>query len=246
MEAASTIRQAVSEVASLRQAAQQDPALQSAVRALKAWQARRFAHTYADLLASRTYAPAAEFFLQELYSEQDFAQRDAQFARIAGGLQRLFPAPVVATAVALAQLHMRTETLDLAMAHAWLQHSALPDETQRYSACWRSVGGEPERRAQLQQLLTIGNDLDRFTRVRGLRLLLHMMRAPAHAAGLSALQRFLERGFDTFGAMAQRQNQAQQFLATIERRERLLMDQLFAPDTAPPAALAPGFDWSRV
>jgi hypothetical protein len=64
------------------------------------------------------------------------------------------------------------------------------------------------------------------------------MRGPARAAGLGSLQTFLERGFDTFGAM----NGASEFLTLIEQRERALMQALFdtqpvTPATAGPAAL---------
>jgi hypothetical protein len=51
-----------------------------------------------------------------------------------------------------------------------------------------------------------------------------MMRTPARLAGLDALQRFLEAGFDTFRAM----HGAQAFLATIVRRETALAERLYA------------------
>ena len=58
----------------------------------------------------------------------------------------------------------------------------------------------------------------------GLRTLFKMMRAPASAAGLSALQHFLETGFDAFAQMGS----ADEFLQRIEQREsewlRLLFD----------------------
>jgi hypothetical protein len=58
---------------------------------------------------------------------------------------------------------------------------------------------------------------------------LRLMRAPAHAAGMGALQDFLERGFDTFRQM----RGADEFLARIARRERELAAQLFAGADAP-------------
>ena len=56
--------------------------------------------------------------------------------------------------------------------------------------------------------------------------MLRMMRAPATAAGLGSLQRFLETGFDTFAAMA-RGDGARRFLATIGQREKALIENLF-------------------
>jgi hypothetical protein len=228
--AAQIIRDSVAEVGRLRSLRQADAVLGAGVVAIKRWQARRFAGTYADLLASDAFAPAARFFLEELYSDQDFADRDAQFARIAGTMQKLFPEQVVETSLALAELHALTEALDHAMGVAWMaqqaQGTALSDAA-RYVLAWRSVGQRAQRESQLRVVLSIGRDLARLTRAPGLRLLLKMMRGPAAAARMSSLQHFLEAGFDTFGALAQRKNGADAFLRTIEERESDLIDQLF-------------------
>jgi hypothetical protein len=108
MEAARKIRNSVAQVALLRHVAQDNPALGGAVREIKRLQAVRFGGTYSDLLAGGPYAAATRFFLEELYSDKDYAQRDAQFARIAGAIERLFPEQVARTAVALAELHALT------------------------------------------------------------------------------------------------------------------------------------------
>jgi hypothetical protein len=55
-----------------------------------------------------------------------------------------------------------------------------------------------------------------------------MMRRPAQAAGLHALQQFLERGFDAFATMGN----ASRFLAAIEQRERHWINTLFTADAA--------------
>jgi hypothetical protein len=76
----------------------------------------------------------------------------------------------------------------------------------------------------------MGTDLARLTRAPGLRMMLRMMRGPANAAGMGALQKFLEAGFDTFGQLARQRGGVEQFLAAIEQRERALMDLLFDAD----------------
>ena len=230
MQAAQRIRNAVSAVSTLRQAVDADAGLASALKQVKKVQSRRFAGTYADLLGRGPYIAAARFFLEELYSDKDYAERDAQFARIAGAIERLFPAQVSSTAVALAELHALTEELDQAMAGAWV---ALGDmgqtDAQRYAAAWRKVGRRADRENQLRVVLRIGLEMARLTRTPGLRMMLKMMRAPANAAGLGSLQRFLEIGFDTFGAMVRRGG-AQDFLGTIEARETELIAMLFDAD----------------
>lgn len=226
MEAATIIRNAVARVSALRAAESAQPALRTAVRAVKGLQARRFAGSYRDMLAGGPFSAATRFFLEELYGEKDYADRDAQFARIAGAIERFFPAAVAETAVGLAQLHALTEGLDHAMGHAWLAAGATQGDARHYVVAWRSVGRRADRESQLEDVLAIGHDMIRLTRTPGLRMMLRMMRGPASAAGLGSLQHFLETGFDTFAALA-RGEAAQQFLHTIRERESALIAQLF-------------------
>jgi hypothetical protein len=86
---------------------------------VKRFQAQRFKGTYADFLGDAPYAPATRFFLDELYGEHDFVERDQQFGRIAGAIERLFPEAVGRLAVDLAETHALTETLDHQMAAHW-------------------------------------------------------------------------------------------------------------------------------
>jgi hypothetical protein len=231
MEAAQTIRQAVATVSQLRQVARDDATLRAAIIDVKRFQARRFAGTYADLLRAGPYAAASRFFLEELYSDKDYAERDAQFARIAGAIEKFFPAQVVHTAVRLAQLHALTEQLDFAMAQAWrapvAQHLPAPA---RYVQAWRDVQQRSERERQLAVVLDIGKEMARLTRTPGLRLALKMMRGPAAASGLSDLQRFLEAGFDTFAGMARQSGKVEAFLDVIRAREAQLIALLFDAD----------------
>lgn len=198
-----------------------EPALAAAVQAVKEYQQRRFARSYESLLASPRYGPAARFFLDELYGPRDFAERDHQFARVVPALVRLFPSEVVDTVASLARLHAISERLDSEMG-ACLPASA-PIESASYVAAWRRVGGADSREQQVALTLGIGAELDRLTRKPLLRQTLRLMRGPAHAAGLGALQGFLERGFDTFRAM----KGAQEFLTEVGRNERALCAALF-------------------
>ncbi|MDO8388215.1 MAG: hypothetical protein Q7T13_17700 [Polaromonas sp.] len=224
--AASRIREAMQAVSLLRRARASQPALEQACLEVKRFQAQRFKATYADLLHNPRYRGAASFFLQELYGEQDYAQRDQQFARIASTIARLFPQAVVETAASLAEVHALTEQLDDSMARHWLAASA-PTVQARYIGCWRRAGDRPARFRQLVVVLHLGRELDRLTRMRGLRSLLRMMRAPAAAAGLSSLQGFLETGFDAFAEM----KGASEFLGLIEKRESVWINALFDDDT---------------
>ena len=231
MSAKQIIQTAVDSVVQLRQLAMNKPDLAQAVSEVKAFQARRFTGSYIDLLQTKQYKSATLFFLEELYSEKDYSDRDAQFSRIAGTLERLFPKQVVQTAVALAQLHCLTEELDLAMAQSWLDNPE-PNAITRYIAAWHAVGRRQDRNAQLSGALRVGQELVVLTHTPGLRIALKMMRRPAKLAGMAALQHFLESGFDTFAAMGNQPDGTDFFLNTVKKRESALIDQLFDASTA--------------
>lgn len=197
-----------------------DPELAARVVAVKKFQHARFEHTYADLMADKRYGAATHFFLEDLYGPGDFAHRDAQFARIVPALVRLFPRNIVATVSDLAVLHALSEQLDTAMAQVIHKDDV---GASAYSDAWRKVGQPAQREQQIALMVGIGTALDRYTRNPLLRHSLRLMRAPAQAAGLGALQRFLESGFDTFRAM----RGADTFLNTIAQRERGLAALLF-------------------
>ena len=219
-------------VARMRALRDADPDLAARVVALKAYQAARFARTYADLLAHPRYGAAARFFLDELYGPQEFSQRDAQFGRVVPALVRLFPGELVATVEQLGQLHALTEAMDDTAAR---HLPSLPCNATGYARAWQGTGRAPAREDQIRLTLAIGSALDRYTRNRLMRSTLKLMRGPARAAGLSELQKFLESGFDAFGGM----KGADEFLGLVAQRERALAAALFLPGAVQAAALQP-------
>jgi hypothetical protein len=201
------------------------PPLNERVVRVKAYQQRRFCHTYADLLSSARYGSASRFFLDELYGPSDFARRDAQFARVVPALVRLFPGEIVETVATLAKLHALSEALDTIMGG---ESGDEPITAASYVGAWQRTGRLPQRLRQIELTLEVASRLDRFTRRALLRNSLHLMRVPAQAAGLGELQRFLEVGFDTFREM----NGAQEFISIVGARERALSSALFAADVS--------------
>lgn len=208
-------------VAAERGRRQEAPKLARQVEAVKAYQQKRFQHTYADLLLSSRYRQAAQFFLDELYGPGDFARRDQQFSRIVPKLVSLFPSDVVTTVYDLARLHETSEQLDTRMAVQLGDASLGPAS---YAGAWQQVGEPSGRQFQLDTVLRIGRAIDGFTRHGWLMTALKMMRRPAQAAGLAELQTFLEQGMACFKAM----RGANEFLAIVEQRELLLMQNLFS------------------
>ena len=221
-DSAARILQSLAAVDTERRRRDESPALRATVAALKAYQQKRFAHTHASLLAHPRYGRAANFFLNELYGPQDFTQRDAQFSRIVPALVRLFPADIVATVESLAAVHALSEHLDTAVA---IHLGGAAPARASYVRAWQAAGEPAARARQIELVMSVGEALDRHTRSFVLRASLKAMRGPARAAGMGALQAFLEAGFDAFGAMGG----AREFLSAIRARETALATRLFDP-----------------
>ncbi|MFM7533628.1 MAG: FFLEELY motif protein [Rubrivivax sp.] len=198
-----------------------DAGLAQRVSALKAFQHARLERTYADLLAEPPSAPAARFFLDELYGPRDFSARDTQFARVVPALVRLFPGAVAAVVERVAALHALSERLDTDMARVL---PPPPVDASSYGQAWRTIGQSTAREHQIEAVVEIGLALERQARRPLLRQTLHWMRGPAQAAGLAELQAFLEAGLDAFASLPS----AADFLDTVSRRERALAAELFA------------------
>jgi hypothetical protein len=233
-----SISDALTVVQQLQDTQRKQPALLSMVQAVKRAQCSRFRISYADVLRHPDWSDAAQFFLQELYADRDFSQRDAQFGRIAPAIERFFPQSVTQLATTLAQLHALSEQLDhrLAVALHAIPFIAPTDSAVRmhYPSAWRTVGQPAAREEQVALVEHLGEELIKITRVKGLRMMLRMMRSPAHAAGLEHLQRFLEQGFDTFAVMQRSKAGVTGFLSTVSDRERAWIARLFdAPATNP-------------
>ena len=225
-------------VAQLRASQRADPLHAARVTQVRSFQVRRFEHTYADLLHDPRHGAAARFFLEELYAARSFDERDAQFTRVIPAVGRVFPQEVVHTVVRLTELLALSESLDDRMAHQLTGdgHGAL--SAAGYAAAWRATGEALQRQRQIALTLDIGADLDRYTRSRAIGMTLKLMRRPARAAGLAALQQFLETGFEAFARIGG----AEGFLRQVEARETALAAALFAAPFAAPFAAdaAPG------
>ena len=203
------------------------PGLAARLDRLASWQARRLDATYADLAQSARYAPAIAFFRSDLYGPGDFSRRDADLARVAPVMTLALPSRVIATVAAAMELSALSHELDRALL-ARLDPAA-PLSVAAYCDAYRALANRTERERQIALIVEVGRALDRYVRKPLLRATLAAMRYPAYAAGLGALQSFLERGFDAFQAMGG----ARKFLAVIEERENALLNAIFAGDRAP-------------
>lgn len=195
---------------------------------LRRWQAQRLEYSFRDFLADPRSAPAARFFLTDVYGDRDFSRRDADIARVLPMMERLLPASLLVTVADAIALGALTHAFDLRMAEA-LQSDHGPLDAERYARAYRQIGHPRLRMRQIDLVCDVGHGLGAALRMPGLRMLLRLSRGPAHATGLSELQGFLERGVDAFTRLGD----VGRFVDQIEHGERDLARRLFAGGPEP-------------
>ncbi len=202
--------------------------------AVQRWQAERLAASFSDLAGDPRFARATRFFLQDLYGEQDVAWRDRDVVRILPTMRRWLPERLIAAVAQALELDLATHRLDLALAAELEKAHGLQRQPRldlaRYIAAYRTSSTPESRQEQLGLLLGVGAELDRLARNPVLGGLLKVARAPARAAGLDRMQRFLEEGFAACRAMGR---DGAEFLSRIGEREAAALERLFEGDADP-------------
>ncbi|MFT4096108.1 MAG: hypothetical protein QM651_03230 [Rhodoblastus sp.] len=210
------------------------PGLSDRRIAFRAWQAARLARTHADLLRSKRFSAAAQFFLSDLYGPQDISVQTEQVRRIVPLMSRTLPAAALETVADAIELDALSEELDVAMI-AELREKAEALTAPAYGAAYRAIGMQAERARQIDLIEHLGRSLDGLTRQRFIGAALKMMRKPADLAGLGALQSFLERGYAAFRIM----RGGSDFVTIVAGRERAISNAVFAGDDAILSECAP-------
>lgn len=205
-----------------------NPILAGSLDRLREWQAARLRNTYADLAADARYGAAVSFFESDLYGSGDFSRRDADLMRMVPAIMRFLPEGVIACVAQAVELNALSQDLDR-LVLARLPRVDAGFTVSDYCRAYRRAGEAASRRRQIQLIGEVGAALDRYVHKRFLRTVLAMMRKPAKAAGLAALQDFVERGFAAFRAMGG----ADEFLATVQKRETALHESIVGGNTAP-------------
>lgn len=224
MEPGRRLERAAAEVARLRRQVASDAQTRAWVVAAKQWQARRLSRTHRHLLEDPRSAPAARFFLDDLYGAKDFSRRDAELARLVPIMVRLLPDAALETVADAIEMDALSERLDLELANELREDDPSRIHAARYADAYRKTGSRAERERQLALINEIGHSLDRLVRHPMIGRLLKSMATPARLAGLSQMQDFLVRGFEAFRTIGG----ASEFLDAIEARERSILDALYA------------------
>jgi len=198
---------------------------------LRQWQSKRLEAGFQDFLRDPSMRPAAQFFLSDLYADRDFSARDRDAAKVLPMMSRFLPDTLLRAATDAIELAVLSHAFDLRLAEylARRPDPLRPISTADYCKAYQSAHYPRLRRHQIELVLRVGHALDAAVRKHGVYKLLKAMRVPAQMAGLSELQKFLERGFTAFDALGG----ADSFLDRVATQELEVSRRLFAGHPQP-------------
>jgi len=184
---------------------------------LRAWQARRLAKTYTDLLANPRYTRACRFFLDDVYAAKDFRQRDEEIRHLYEIIHHFLPDIILKLVKTVIELNDLTQSLDEELWTVMQNELEVIDKITMdlYVAGYRLCDNYDERAYQIELIDQIGHMVNLTTKVPMIATTLKVVRGPVTRTGWGELHDWIERGFLAFQYM----HGAKEFLATIHDRE---------------------------
>ncbi len=208
-----------------------EAALNPQVALLRAWQSRRLARTYADLLEQPRYRLACQFFLDDIYAPRDFSQRDHDMEQMHAFMEHFIPAVMLAPLTLTLELYHFTQELDQRLLDVLINQLGVTDTitVALYAEAYRRCDNYDERVRQIDMIDEIGQKLDGLVRLPLVGTMLNVAKGPARRAGWVDLTDFLEHGYTAF----KRMHGGKRFLKTIRAREIDYLDRMYANDPDP-------------
>ncbi|MCF6226154.1 MAG: hypothetical protein L3J22_07640 [Xanthomonadales bacterium] len=195
---------------------------------IQSWQLQRMQADYLDFSQQPDYQPAVNFFLQELYGDFSFIDRNQDLRKVYPVMVKLLPTTMLDTLTNALTFQAHSLKLDMQMAEA--KHQGQPQSSasgkmdlELYIKINRNAVLQQDRRRQVGQVVSLGKALVKAAEHTMLLRLLKMMRLPAKSAGFGQLHEFLENGLSAFKRMPD----AGYFLNTVEQRETAFIDKLY-------------------
>ncbi len=198
---------------------------------LRVWQSQRLARTYADLLDQPRYNPACRFFLEDIYAERDFSQRDHDLETMYDFMRRFVPDAVSRPAALTIKLHRMTDMLDQKLLDVLVNQLDVTDSitVEQYAEAYRRCNNYTERVEQIDAIIEICEHIDGIVRNPITGPALSIAKRPLRGAGYGEVVTFLERGYDSF----KRMHGSRHFRQTLRDRELDALDRMYARDPDP-------------
>jgi len=215
----------------LRQQPVSGVALDPQLTLLRTWQSQRLVQAYADLLADSHSGPACRFFLSDIDAPPDFSQRDHDIERIYAFLVRVLPSQALRLLSEVIELNRLTNALDNALCLVLVDQLGVTDSItpEQYAAGYRICDNYDERVRQIDLTTQVLRRVGAGAHLAGVGLALRLARGRALHAGWVELYDFLAR---SYAAVTQWRDMPT-FVDTIGKRERRILDQIFAANPEP-------------
>lgn len=208
-----------------------ESALDPPLALLRQWQSERLARTYDDLLNDKQYRSACLFFLSDIYSPRDFSQRDHDAEHLYSLLSRFLPQAMLTLLADAIRINQLTDQLDRALLSEIEKCFGITDTLtpQLYAQAYRQCDNYAQRREQIELMAKILREAAQGARNPIFAASLRLVRRPAQRAGWIEVYDFLERGYQACRPM----RDVKYFVNTIQQRETIILDQIFAGDPEP-------------
>lgn len=166
------------------------------------WQVAYLLPFFSEFEARPDTAAAVEFIVSDLMGS-GIAARDADLARVIPIMVRLLPDRALEALASAMELNARTLAINLANCRKLSARTDISEgiSERDFCAAFRNTTALDECLDLIDLTIVLGHTLKRLVHNRLLRMTLHTMHYPAHAAGFGAMQDFLEKGYTTFHAI---------------------------------------------
>jgi len=193
---------------------------------LRIWQSERLKKTHSDILNNTKYGPACNFFLNDIYAPKDFSQRDNDIEYLYEVMSSVLPKFLLKLIRNTIILNNLTTELDIHLLDVLKNNFSPPFciTPERYTEGYRICDNYNERKKQIDLLIEIGQEVDTGTKIPLVATALRLARGPAAKTGWADVHQFIENGFTAFKKMGS----AEKFLRIIQKREMLILDQIFS------------------
>ena len=204
-----------------------DPRLQL----LRDWQVKRLTRTHHDLLVNPRYGLASDYFINDIYAARDFSQRNYDLRRMHDTFRRWLPELMIRPLTLAIELHELTEKLDVQLLEVLVKELGMTDHlnAEMYAEAYRLCNNYQVRVRQIELISDIGKRVEGLVNFPFSAAALKLGHGPAVRAGWGELMDFLERGYKAFKQM----HGANYFLETIRKRERHILERIYASDPKP-------------
>jgi hypothetical protein len=199
--------------------------LPTGLQELRSWQTQRLARTYQDFSQDPRYAPACQFFLEDVYAPRDFSQRDQDFEHLYQLMLRFVPESMLTLVREAIELNQFSNQLDLRLLNALNESEEGPWQItpERYAEAYRICDNYPDRFDQIDRLVRVLEAVATGARNPLVLVTLKLARGPAVMADWGDLQDFLVRGCLAFRHM----KGGSRFIHAVRQRESCILNHLF-------------------